>query len=349
VKLLDLGMARKIVDDVQATSAGGWVGTPLTLAPERIQGVESPKGDLFSLGCVLYRLCTGKHPFEEADFARQLDAIRTKTPPAPADLVRNIGSELSKVVMRLLAKSPDDRYESATAVADALTRAATSDGSAGADLVPVLSESLERKAPDEPRPRRFTAAAGPEESAGLIALSAACVRLREKSRFDSAPAESLLIGWAFRSHLGREYEQARNGVLSAFKMWIGQVFSQPYRPDKIREHFNEIIATFFKGSEGARQYLTSWPTFWQLLAVDERTLLDLQRRVNGLFQVDKPGSVAWVTWDSPSEAQDATRSLLVQLEDASYELHGLLDRNDANFEQAMQEVATRADGRASDV
>jgi serine/threonine protein kinase len=64
VKVLDFGLARVVGDDVHLTQSGAVVGTPAFMAPEQARGEEvDHRCDLFSLGCVLYRLCAGSNPF----------------------------------------------------------------------------------------------------------------------------------------------------------------------------------------------------------------------------------------------------------------------------------------------
>ncbi|HEV3447860.1 MAG TPA: protein kinase, partial [Gemmataceae bacterium] len=64
VKILDFGLARAATDESHLTQSGAIMGTPAFMAPEQAQGKNvEPRSDLFSLGCVLYRMATGKAPF----------------------------------------------------------------------------------------------------------------------------------------------------------------------------------------------------------------------------------------------------------------------------------------------
>src|SRR5262245_5167376 len=68
VKILDFGLARASADQSQLTQTGAIIGTPAFMAPEQATGEKvGPQSDLFSLGCVLYRLCTGNMPFRGKD------------------------------------------------------------------------------------------------------------------------------------------------------------------------------------------------------------------------------------------------------------------------------------------
>jgi serine/threonine protein kinase len=117
VKILDFGMARSEREDVEITGTGAVMGTPAYMAPEQARGEPaSPSSDLFSLGCVLYRLCTRRLPFEGNSVTAVRTSLSTETPPAPRDLNDRIPASLSVLIMRLLHKMPEARPVSADAV-----------------------------------------------------------------------------------------------------------------------------------------------------------------------------------------------------------------------------------------
>jgi hypothetical protein len=117
VKILDFGMARSEREAVEITATGGVMGTPAFMAPEQARGEPAgTSSDLFSLGCVLYRLCTRRLPFEGRSVMAVLTSISTETPPAPRDLNDQIPASLSGLIMRLLHKMPEARPVSAEAV-----------------------------------------------------------------------------------------------------------------------------------------------------------------------------------------------------------------------------------------
>ena len=81
MKILDFGMARSEREDVEITRTGAVMGTPAYMAPEQARGEPVGAGsDLFSLGCVMYRLCTGHLPFEGKTVIAVLTALSTITP-----------------------------------------------------------------------------------------------------------------------------------------------------------------------------------------------------------------------------------------------------------------------------
>jgi predicted Ser/Thr protein kinase len=117
VKILDFGLARGDKDDMQLTRTGTILGTPSYMSPEQGRGEPADaRSDLFSLGCVLYRLCTGRLPFSGPNLMATLMALATTDPVPVAQVNPQIPPELAKLAMRLLAKPREDRPASAQAV-----------------------------------------------------------------------------------------------------------------------------------------------------------------------------------------------------------------------------------------
>ncbi len=122
VKILDFGLARGVAVDAQLTRTGLIVGTPDYMAPEQARGIEVDSHcDLFSLGCVLYRLCAGRMPFQGNDAFAVLTSLAVDTPPHVRELNPQTPGPLADLVMRLLEKDPADRPASALEVVEALT------------------------------------------------------------------------------------------------------------------------------------------------------------------------------------------------------------------------------------
>jgi len=120
-KILDFGLARALDDQTHLTQSGAIVGTPAYMAPEQAmnQGID-PRCDLFSLGCVLYRLTTGRLPFQGDNTLTILSALAKDTPPEPASLNPALPPELNDLIVQLLAKQPEARPGTAQEVAAAL-------------------------------------------------------------------------------------------------------------------------------------------------------------------------------------------------------------------------------------
>ena len=118
---LDFGLARGGDGDAQLTQAGAVVGTPAYMAPEQASGEKvDGRCDLFSLGCVLYQLCTGATPFAADDAMAMLMALATETPKPVREVNPDVPAELSDLVMRLLAKNPAERPQTAGEVIQAI-------------------------------------------------------------------------------------------------------------------------------------------------------------------------------------------------------------------------------------
>jgi serine/threonine protein kinase len=121
VRIVDFGLARGSEPDAQFTQAGAVIGTPAYMAPEQATGaIVDARCDLFSLGAVLYRAATGKAPFGDRDTMSILHALATRAPVPPHRIVPSLPRLFSGLVMRLLAKDPADRPQSAHEVVKAI-------------------------------------------------------------------------------------------------------------------------------------------------------------------------------------------------------------------------------------
>jgi WD40 repeat protein len=121
VKILDFGLARATAQESGLTQQGMIVGTPAYMAPEQGNG-ETVDGrcDLWSLGVVLYRMCTGQLPFKGTDALSTLLAVAMDHPPPPHVLNPSLPQALSDLVMKLLEKQPEKRLTSARTVVAAI-------------------------------------------------------------------------------------------------------------------------------------------------------------------------------------------------------------------------------------
>ena len=123
IKILDFGIAKAM--DTEGISATGMAcGTPLYMSPEQIRGGRAldPRPDLYSLGCVLFALFTGQVPFRGDEVFELLMAHINEPPPRPRDLRPDLPRDLEGVILRLLAKSPGDRFATAAELRAALER-----------------------------------------------------------------------------------------------------------------------------------------------------------------------------------------------------------------------------------
>jgi serine/threonine protein kinase len=122
VLITDFGLART-VDEASLTCSGVIAGTPQYMAPEQARGEAIDyRTDLFSLGSVLYALCTGHSPFRAETTMGVLHRICKETPRPIQETNPEIPLWLSAIIGRLHAKNPAKRYASAAEVAEILQR-----------------------------------------------------------------------------------------------------------------------------------------------------------------------------------------------------------------------------------
>ena len=120
VKILDFGLASGQDGDVQLTTPGAIMGTPAYMAPEQAGGAVDHRADLFSLGCVLYRMLTGRTPFAGASTMEILRNIAVQQPKSPRELNPEVPAALDAFLLRLLAKEREQRPVSAAVTAKVL-------------------------------------------------------------------------------------------------------------------------------------------------------------------------------------------------------------------------------------
>lgn len=170
VLLLDFGLVHRA--DMALTRTGDVLGTPAYMSPEQVDGLPvDGRSDLFSLGCVLYRMLTGVRPFDGPTVTAVYRALAECKPVPPCQRRGDVPREVSDFVMRLLARQPKDRPQSASEVVTALA-------------------ALERRPPRPARRRGWLVAAG---VVLIVTTASAAVGWRALTgAFVSAPQVSAL-------------------------------------------------------------------------------------------------------------------------------------------------------------
>lgn len=130
LKILDFGVA-KLSDDGEVTKHGVVLGTPAYMAPEQARGSHDAdeRSDLYAVGAVLYRMITGKMPYEGADAAETLSKLLHSPPPRPRALRRDIPVALESVIQMVMSRAPDERPRSALELEALLSAAEVEGGS----------------------------------------------------------------------------------------------------------------------------------------------------------------------------------------------------------------------------
>src|SRR5437868_1968346 len=221
IKLSDFGIARFAT---QVSGSGRIMGTPAYLAPEQILGEpHSTRSDLFSLGIVLYFMLTGNPPFDGTSVAAVCAQILTSDPVPPSKRNPTLPEGLDHIVMRCLAKKPEDRYPSGDALA--------------ASLYP-----LARRAPLEPPPMPLSWWSRPIQARDVWAFAASILLLAaivpvgrgvaSHLRVPPAPAPITSINVprppvALSKSLPEEFADEETGTALPVKTW-----AQPHRERK---------------------------------------------------------------------------------------------------------------------
>lgn len=126
IKVMDFGIARALEDSGQTmTSTDAVVGTAQYLSPEQARGeTVDTRSDLYSCGCMLFELLTGRAPFKGDSAVSVAYQHVAEMPPLPSAIAADISPELDRMVMKSLAKRPEERYQDAAAMRSDMVRAA---------------------------------------------------------------------------------------------------------------------------------------------------------------------------------------------------------------------------------
>jgi formylglycine-generating enzyme required for sulfatase activity len=122
VKITDFGLA-KTVDDASVSQSGVVAGTPMYMSPEQAEGLPiDHRSDLFSLGTVLYAMCTGHPPFRASGTHAVLKRVIDASPRPIREVNPEIPGWLCDIIVKLHAKKPEDRFQNAKEVAEMLAQ-----------------------------------------------------------------------------------------------------------------------------------------------------------------------------------------------------------------------------------
>jgi beta-lactam-binding protein with PASTA domain/predicted Ser/Thr protein kinase len=178
VKVMDFGIARAIADSGNSvTQTAAVIGTAQYLSPEQARGeAVDARSDVYSLGCVLYEILTGEPPFTgDSPVAVAYQHVR-EDPVPPSQRHEGISADLDAVVLKALAKNPDNRYQTAAEMRADLIRVHNGEKPEApkvltdADRTSLLSSGAGNAGPvrTDPLPRQVLTDASEDRSVGSV-------------------------------------------------------------------------------------------------------------------------------------------------------------------------------------
>jgi hypothetical protein len=293
--LTDFGLARPEHDGEALTAPGALVGTPAYMAPEQVQGQTDaigPLSDVYGLGVVLYQAVSGRTPFVGPALSL-MHQITNDAPPPPSRFRPGLDPELERLILRVLARRPEDRPGGARALADALAAWERGAGQAPEDQT---GSATANAPPRRPRPTRRAVAAAVGLLAAAAVVAGVAWGLRGRPAGDgpgvgqpAAEAEAPLVGelsvtiWG-DSKPGLSVDRAgalpaRNGEMVHFKAAVN-------RP--------AYLYLLWLGSDGEAQPLYPWDPkrgFADTPAAERRTEAHTPPELDRGWELTGPGGL----------------------------------------------------------
>jgi len=233
IKVMDFGLSRRTSEMSSVTNAGEIVGTIAYLSPERFLGkVADARSDLYSVGIMMYEVFTGSVPFksETDDLVAVIFAHVNEPPVAPRSVNRSVPMQIERIILKLLEKDPDRRYQNARELIAEL-QSLIGGGPGGADAAPPPSRAAlaAAAAPDAVREvleKTFGSTRTLNE--GYSETLAGMLATRKRNYPEATRAYTSALT-AFKS-AGNDLEHAKTAL--KFAMMIAQKNAEGDQPDR---------------------------------------------------------------------------------------------------------------------
>ena len=149
-KIADFGLAKRLDNALSQTQTGAILGTPSYMAPEQAEGKNravGPATDVYALGAILYECLTGRPPFLGTTLLETLEQVRSQDLVPPSYLLPKVPRDLETICLRCLQKESSQRYVTAAALAEDLTRYLNDEPISvrGSNVLGCLVRALERR------------------------------------------------------------------------------------------------------------------------------------------------------------------------------------------------------------
>ncbi len=156
VKVVDFGLAKLNQESRKLTQSGELWGSPPYLSPEQCIGkAEDARSDIYSFGCVMYEMLTGKDPFHNGTTIYELIQYHVNTPPPKMREVNpnvKMPGDLEAVIFKAMAKDPKDRFQSAQELSNAIVKACADGNSRESGNLRILTGTSSGPAATSPNP-----------------------------------------------------------------------------------------------------------------------------------------------------------------------------------------------------
>ncbi len=282
IKVLDLGLARFTADEAASLTIAydeNVLGTADYLAPEQAidsHGVDA-RADIYSLGCTLYFLLTGKPPFPEGSLPQRLMKHQKERPPDIRRIRPDVPEDLAAICFTMMAKKPADRYASAEQVAAVLSKWLTDHGftiSDGSSRGSAIAKSLREEslpAADKPTSSSKLPSAKPLSGGGSPS------RHGTKARTPESPAATVRTSGAVPTVQGDGGKRGDSGkslpLPVAKPLAESQSSSQPVEFPGLQVEEDPLLNLVRSGRVTGKGRSTGPPTPWWLWAIGGLGLL----------------------------------------------------------------------------